>query len=149
VVAWFTPSDKGVKIFVQNFSGEPVFNYGVIVQPKPTREVDRMIAANPARPIPIENLPPPNHVSKEFALGMLHRYGENDDLDFVLPPGETNSRDNTLDYSPRAYDFYVFFSDAYGRRWVRDARTNRLLPRRAARHIHPAESKLKAIFDQL
>lgn len=153
VVAWYATSDKGVKIFVRNYSDEPIFNYGIVVQPKTRSEVNDLIIANRTRPIPHRNLPPASHESDEF-FAVLHlardgKDGDSGDLDFVLGPGEANSYDARVDYCDRAYDFYVFFGDAYGRRWVRDARSNKLLRRREAREIHPAQSKLRKIFDHM
>jgi hypothetical protein len=148
VVAWIAtlPGGQDVKITVQNLSDQPIFDYGTVLQPKPTAEVDQIVAANHSKSIPHTNLPPPGHKSDEWTVKMLSAH-EGEDLDFVLAPGKTNSTTQKLDYSRRAYDFYVLFTDAYGRRWVRNARTNRLLGHRDARRIHPHQSKLRQIFD--
>jgi hypothetical protein len=147
IIAWYRPTAEGVKISVQNLSDQPIFNYGMVAQVKSASDLKKVYATYGKLTLSKgPDLPrdPPNSTD-DFHIQLMHEVVD-DEPDFVLAPGRSSHLKDKLEYSRRVYEFYIFFTDAYGRRWVRDARTNKLVGRRARVRVHPNESWMKTVF---
>jgi hypothetical protein len=143
VIALFNPGIDVPTIGIQNLSNHPIFQYGYVAMIRPDEQLEKIIAANAKRDEP-QDFAALADVEGDCFVVFLSRWFEDD---FVLNPGEEKKRSHNLHLPRQFYDFYIFFTDAYGRRWVKDARTNRVLNRRDTKRIHPNESILKDQYD--
>lgn len=144
VIASLKPEGKAVIIGIHNLSDQPIFQYGFVVSNKPTAELKKIAASNAKRKVP-EDIPADLSTLENdwHALFLAHW----PDADYVLGPKQEKTHHDALSHSRRVYNFYIFFTDAYGRRWVKDARTNKIFGRRGTKRLHPGRSALKTAFD--
>lgn len=143
VIALFNPGIDVPSIGIHNLSSQPVFRYGYVADNKSDVEIQQVIDANAKRK-ELQDFPLLAEVKGDYHVTYLARWHSDD---FILNPGRAKKRSHELKYPSQYYNFYVFFTDAYGRRWVKDARTNRILGRKDTKRIHPDESVFKNQYD--
>lgn len=131
VVVWLHPHEHGPPLIkMLNLSDKPVFEYGCDITSKPRREIVEKEKAgwNSGRhPWPEAN---------KFSFHerrLLVDYHSGDDVH--LGVNKSAEFQPTLEYHSVVYDFFVFFRDASGKYWIRDADRQKFAGWRMKRHL--------------
>jgi hypothetical protein len=125
VVVWLHQHEHGPPLIkMLNLSDKPIFEYGCDITSKPKKKMVEKDKAgwNSGRfPWPKGN---------EFSFHERRLLVDFHSGDVHLGVGESAEFQPTLGYHSVVYDFFVFFRDASGKYWIRDADRQKFVGRR-------------------
>lgn len=131
VIVWLHPHEHGPPaIKVQNLSQMPVFDHGWIIKSKPNEEIAKRDPKGEF--VGPFDWPENNELSVHTQSTFINYH---DGSEVHLAPGQTAEYEPTFRYPPWLFDYYVFFRDATGKRWVVDADKRRPVSRKRVREL--------------
>jgi hypothetical protein len=131
VVGWLHPHEHGPPMIkVLNLSDKPIFEYGCDITSKPKRKIAEKAKAGWSTD---RRHWPEGNAFTFHERRLLVDYHSGGDVH--LGVGESAEFQPTLQYHPVVYDFFVFFRDASGKYWIRDADRQKFLNWRMKRRL--------------
>ena len=130
VVVWLHPHEHGPPLIkILNLEGKPIFEYGCDIVAKPKKKVaekERMGWKSERYGWPTNN---------EFDFHERHYLVDFHKEEIYLRDNESAELLPKLEYHSVVYDFYVFFRDASGKYWIRDADRQKFVGWRQKRRL--------------
>ena len=129
-MVWLHPHEHGPPLIkILNLSGKPIFEYGCDIVAKPKKKVaekERMGWKSERYGWPTNN---------EFDFHERHYLVDFHKEEIYLRDNESAELLPKLEYHSVVYDFYVFFRDASGKYWIRDADRQKFVGWRQKRRL--------------